>query len=108
MSLFKILVLTNKFQLIKISLFSKLWLRQMVIQKRNHQHHTHLRGASFLGFIMFWTFSFSYFTALKYVINILMNQKWTYLSRRRQLYQVLASYFGRLNLALSSRTFNEK
>ena len=80
----------------------------MVIQKKNHQHHTHLRGASFLGFIMFWTFSFSYFTALKYVINILMNQKWTYLSRRRQLYQELASYYGRLNLVLSSQTFQRK
>ena len=81
----------------------------MVIRKRNHLYHTHLAiGASFLGFIMFWTFSFSYFTVLKYVINILMNQKWTYLSRRRQLYQVLASYFGRLNLALSSRTFQRK
>ena len=80
----------------------------MVIQKRNHQHHTHLRGASFLGFIMFWTFSFSYFTVLKYVINILMNQIMTYLSRRRRLYQELASYYGRLNLVLSSQTFQRK
>ena len=81
----------------------------MVIRKRNLVYHTHLAiGANFLGFIMFLRPSFSYFTVLKYVINILMIQIMTYLYRYRRLYQGLASYFGRLNLMLSSQTFQRK
>ena len=81
----------------------------MVIRKRNHLYHIHLaKGASFLGFIMFETSSFSYFTVLKYVINILMNQIMTYLYRLHRLYQVSAGYFGRLNPVLSSQTFQQK
>ena len=81
----------------------------MVIRKKNHLHHNHLAiGASFLGFIMFGTSSFSYFTVLKYVRNILMNHNWTYLILPSRLFQGLIDYFGRLNPMLSSQTYPQR
>jgi hypothetical protein len=82
----------------------------MAIRKTNHSYHIHLvppNGASFLGFIM-WTLSFSYFTVLKYVKIIFMNQMMTYLLRCLRLFLRLVGYCGHLNLKLSSQTFQQK